>query len=166
MEQKQNASAIEWDLPAPFVIERVVSPEQIDEYGHTNNTVYSTWCEHVAWEHSRAVGLDMDDYRRLNRAMALRRSEMHFLQPCHEGDRVLIANWIVVGDGRVQAYRRYQMIKADTGTTLARALQQWACIDLESGRPRRMPEEFAVRYVVEPEVAGVLPDITSPFAMQ
>ena len=155
----------EWDLPAPFVIERTVGAEQIDEYGHTNNTVYSVWCEQVAWEHSRAVGLDIADYRRLNRAMALRRSEMHFLAPCHEGDRVLIANWIVVGDGRVQAYRRYQMVLAATGATLARALQQWACIDLQNGRPRRMPPEFAERYVVELEVAKALQETESPFAM-
>ena len=71
------------------------------------------------------------------------------------GDRILVANWIVQASA-VRASRRFQIIRPSDGATLMRALSMYACIDLDSGRPRRMPPQYADRYVVIPSVAAAL----------
>ena len=63
-----------WDHPDPFVLHTQVDPSDIDGLDHTNNTVYVKWCEQAAWAHSGALGLDLDTYRRLDRAMAITRA--------------------------------------------------------------------------------------------
>ena len=150
------ADEIAWELPEPFTIDLVVAKSDIDDYGHTNNTVYLGWCDRCAWAHSEAVGLDLARYRQLRRAMALRSSRLEFLAPSFEGDRIRVANWIVHADGRLRATRRYQIGRLDDGVTLMRAEMSYVCIDLDLGKPRRLPSEFAERYVVLPAVAQAL----------
>ena len=153
-----------WDLPDPFYIEVEVEPRHIDDYGHANNAVYLQWCEQVAWAHTDAVGLDFARYRELGRAMAVRRTELHHLAPAFAGDQLRVGNWIVHSDGRLQAQRRYQIQRATDGVTVLRALSHFVCIDLDSGRPRRMPAEFSERYVVEPSVRAALAQTNDPFS--
>ena len=158
-------AAIDWDLPDPFTLDLEVQESDIDGLGHTNNTVYLSWCGQVAWAHTVAVGLDLVDWRRLNRAMALRKSELHFLAPSFLGERLRVANWIVSCEGRLRATRRFQICRLADGLTLARVLSQYACIDLASGRPRRMPPPFRERYLVEPSVRVALAEEDSPFSL-
>ncbi len=150
------ADPIEWELPEPFTIDLEVAKSDIDDYGHTNNAVYLGWCDRCAWAHSEALGLDFARYRQLQRAMALRSSRLEFLAPSFEGERIRVANWIVHADGRLRATRRYQVVRLDDGVTLMRAEMSFVCIDLGSGKARRMPPEFAERYVVLPAVRHAL----------
>ncbi len=147
--------AIDWELPDPFTIDLVVQADHIDDYGHVNNLAYLKWCEDVAWAHTEAVGLGMGDYQRLDRAMALRKTCIEYKQPAFAGDSVRVANWIV-DIGRLTATRRYQICWLDDGATLARARCDLVCIELGSGKPRRMPPEFAERYTVLPSVRAAL----------
>ena len=59
-----------WDYPQPHIVPVMPQAGDIDGLQHTNNAVYVRWCEHAAWHHSKALGLDLEDYRRLDRAMA------------------------------------------------------------------------------------------------
>jgi acyl-CoA thioester hydrolase len=160
------AQRIAWDLPNPFTIDLEIEDHHADRYGHTNNAVYLSWCEAVAWAHTEAVGLDIQQYRLLNRAMAVRKTELQHLAPSFPGEQVRVGNWIVFTDGRLRAHRRYQIVRLDDGVTLLRALSMFVCIDLVSGRPRRMPEEFRRRYVVKPQVAEALARAAQPFGLQ
>ncbi len=135
-----------WDHPGPFTLFTRVRPEDIDGLRHTNNAVYVKWCERTAWEHSRALGLDLDTYRRLDRAMAITHSEYHYLQPSREGDEIAVGTWIVSWDRRITMRRAFQVIRVDDGTTLLRGAMRFACIELSTGRPRRLPPEFIAGY--------------------
>ena len=65
-----------WDwVDAPFVIDLQVQAEDIDGLGHANNAVYVSWLERCAWRHSQSLGLDLAEYRRLDRAMAVLRHD-------------------------------------------------------------------------------------------
>ncbi len=150
-----GAIDLDWELPDPFTIDLIVGAEHIDRYGHVNNLSYLTWCEDVAWAHSEAVGLGFADYQRLDRAMALRKIEIEYRQAGFSGERVRVANWIV-DIGRLTAARRYQILRLDDGATLARARCDFVCIELGSGKPRRMPPEFVERYTVLPSVRAAL----------
>lgn len=142
-----------WDHPNPFTLETRVASADIDGLDHTNNTVYVKWCEQVAWAHSNALGLDLDSYRRLDRAMAITRAEYDYLQASRAGDDIAVGTWIVSWDARLTMQRRFQVIRVEDGVTLLRGGMQFACIELSSGRPRRLPQEFVAGY--GPAVLGL-----------
>lgn len=138
--------AITWDHPAPFIHTITVEDRHIDDFQHTNNVVYLGWMATTAWEHSKALGLDFSAYTRLNRGMVVRHHALDYLAPSHLGDEVLCATWITGNDGRLRLQRRFQFIKAATGVTLLRGLSDFVCINIETGKPTRMPEEFVTTY--------------------
>ena len=135
-----------WELPSPFVIDIEVTAEDIDGLGHANNAVYVSWLERCAWRHSQYLGLDLAEYRRLDRAMAVVRHEVDYLASAYEGQRLQMATWIVESDQRLKMHRRFQLLRPDDGVTLLRATTTFVCIELSSGRPKRMPKEFIEGY--------------------
>lgn len=137
---------IDWDYPRPFTLAMTVAAGDIDGLEHTNNTVYVKWCEQVAWAHSVSLGLDLEAYRQLDRAMAITRSEYHYLQASREGDEIIAATWIVNWDKRLTMQRRFQLVRASDGVTLLRGGMHFACIEISSGRPRRLPPAFLEGY--------------------
>ncbi len=139
-------NAVTWDYAEPFTLNEVVQAADIDGLQHTNNTVYVKWCERVAWAHSVALGLDLAAYQRLDRAMAITHSEYHYLQASRQGESIVIGTWIVNWDRRLTMQRRFQVVRADDGVTLLRGGMRFACIEVSSGRPRRLPAEFIDGY--------------------
>lgn len=135
-----------WDLPTPFVIDLRVGPDDIDGLGHANNAVYVSWLERCAWRHSQSLGLDLAEYRRLNRAMAVLRHEIDYLASAYEEDSLEIATWIIESDQRLKMTRHFQLRRPADGVTLLRARTTFVCIELSSGRPKRMPTEFIEGY--------------------
>ena len=138
----------ELDFPGAHVIELDVRPEDIDAYQHVNNAVYLTWLDRAAWSHSAALGVPVEQCLALRRGMAAQRIEIEYLRAALAGDRVRTATWIASSDGRLRAERRFQVLRAADGQTLARARIDYVCINLDSGRATRMPDSFARAYVV------------------
>jgi acyl-CoA thioester hydrolase len=128
----------------------------IDGLNHTNNAVYVRWCEQVGWAHSEALGLTLDDYRRLDRAMAIRRGEYDYILPTVEHEELTLATWLVGGDGKLAMERRFQLVRNSDGATVLRGRWDLVCIDIASGRPRRMPQEFLDAYMAA-IVSGAAP---------
>jgi acyl-CoA thioester hydrolase len=137
-----------FDHPAAHVIELQVQAADIDAYEHVNNAVYLAWLDRAAWSHSAALGVPLERCLALRRGMAAQRIEIDYLRAAVRGDRIHAATWIVGGDGRLRAERRFQIRRASDGATLARARIDYVCINLDSGRAARMPEMFARAYVV------------------
>lgn len=136
-----------WDHPRPFVLPLSPAAEDIDGLNHTNNAVYVRWCESVAWAHSESLGLGLADYERLDRAMAIRRGEYDYLLPSFAGEELLLGTWLAASDGKLTLERRFQLIRIADRATLLRGVWQLVCIEMSSGRPRRMPPEFVTAYV-------------------
>jgi len=155
--------ALSWDLPKPFTIDVTVAAGDIDNYGHVNNAVYVSWLDQCAWSHSAAVGISKEDCDELGRGMVVRRTQIEYIQPCFEGDRVRVANWITFIDGKLRADRRYQIIRLKDNATVVRALTHFVCVDLASGRPKRMPDIFTSTYCVLAEVEEALRASPEPF---
>jgi len=141
-----SINAPTWDHPRPFTLQSEVKPADIDGLNHTNNTVYVKWCEQVAWAHSVALGLDLDSYRALDRAMAITHAEYNYLRASHQGQEILLATWIVEWDRKLSMKRHFQIVRVEDGVTLLRGCVQFVCIQLSTGRPRRMPQEFVLGY--------------------
>ena len=139
-------TALPWDVPNPYTLPVTVLAEHIDAYGHTNNVVYLQWLERVAWAHSSALGLSMDDYQRLGAGCVVHRHELDYLAATFAGQQLMLATWIHENDNRLSMWRRYQIIRLDDGKTVLRGQSHWVCVDLASGRPRRQPPEFIAAY--------------------
>ncbi|UTA47630.1 acyl-CoA thioesterase [Simiduia sp. 21SJ11W-1] len=133
-----------FDFPSPYV--QQITPQQadIDGLGHVNNAVYVQWCEQVAWAHSAALGLSLADYVALNRAMAIRNAHYDYLLPAQAGDGLRLATWLTASDARLNMTRQFQLLRGDT--TLMRGRWQLVCIEMSSGRARRMPQAFLETY--------------------
>jgi acyl-CoA thioester hydrolase len=123
-----------------------VRAEDIDGLNHTNNLVYVDWCQKAAWTHSEALGLDLNCYRELDRAMVIAHSEFDYLRASQEGDEAMVATWIVDWDRKLKMARHFQVIRVADGVTLLRARMRFVCVELSSGRPRRLPPEFIAGY--------------------
>jgi acyl-CoA thioester hydrolase len=137
---------VDWDLPAPFVAVLAVARADIDAYDHVNNSVYMTWFDRAAWEHSAALDLPIATCLQLDRGMAVLRSVIAYLRPAVLGDTIRVATWILPAAGKLRVRRRFQVRRETQRATLARAEIEYACIELSSGRPARWPPEFRERY--------------------
>jgi len=145
---------LDWDYPHPFTLPVTPQAGDIDGLNHTNNAVYVRWCEQAGWAHSHELGLTLDDYRRLDRAMAIRRGDYEYLLPTLLGEALTLATWLVAGDGKLAMERCFQLVRDSDGATVLRGRWDLVCIEIASGRPRRMPAEFLEAYM--PAVAVAL----------
>lgn len=139
---------IVWDYENPFTLEKTVTDDDIDIMGHTNNVRYLKWLEEVAWGHSKSLGLGWDTYERLNRGLVARRHELDYLAATFKGDELVLATWIIENDGKIGVSRAYQVVRCSDQKTVLRGFTRWVCIDIKSGRPKRMPSEYIEGYKV------------------
>lgn len=145
-----------WDLPEPFVWETRAADAHLDVFGHVNNAVYVDWMQKCAWAHWADDGHDPEDLQGVSRGMAILRSEVDYLAHGRAGDRVGVAVWVTMCDGKLRAERRFQVRRLADGVTLARGLWKLACFDLASGRPARMVEPLIAHYRVKDQVRDAL----------
>lgn len=136
-----------WDRPNPFILPVTPQAADIDGLDHTNNAVYVRWCQDAGWAHSHALGLTLTDYKRLDRGMAIRRSEFDYIFATDEGEALLLGTWLTAGDSPLSMQRHFQLVRERDSTTVLRARWELVCIELSTGRPKRLPPEFSDVYV-------------------
>ena len=78
--------------------------------------------------------------------MAITRSEFDYLAASRLGDELVAATWIVDWDGKLTMHRHFQIIRPADGLTLLRGKMKFACIEISSGKPRRLPPAFIAGY--------------------
>jgi acyl-CoA thioester hydrolase len=137
-----------WDHPDPFVLPVLVGEADIDSFGHVNNAVYLRWLTECAWAHSAAVGLPEDVCVTLRRGMAVRGIHLDLLAAAYLGDALLVGDWVTANDRRLRATRTFQIVDPVRQATLLRGHIDYVCINLDTGRPARMPAEFLERYAI------------------
>ena len=137
----------DYDFPQPYLLAVQPQPEDIDGLNHTNNAVYVRWCEQIAWQHSASLGLSLEEYRLLNRAMAIRHASYDYLLPTVLGEGLELATWLTESDGKLSLTRRFQLRRTLDGETVMRGTWNLVCIEMDSGRPRRMPDPFRSAYL-------------------
>lgn len=152
-----------WDLPSPHVHRVTARVADIDGYGHVNNAVYVRWLDEAAWSHSSVLGVPPALCLATGRGMAVWRTQLNYLAPAFAGDEIEVATWICGSDGKLRVERRFQMRRAVDGRCLLRALVHYVCIDLDSGRPRRMPPGYVSAYRPRSDVLAAVALDPMPF---
>lgn len=141
-------------LPAAFTSIHRVSPAEIDEYAHVNNTVYLRWLDSIAWAHSARLGLPIDLCLALRRGMAVRHTRADYLEAALVDETLLLATWIVACDGRLRCTRRFEILRIADGKRVLEAEIDFFCLNLDTGKPCRFPREFVEHYTVDALVAA------------
>ena len=127
---KENIDQVIWDYPNPFTVSIIVSNNEIDQLGHTNNQVYLDWMMKAAYEHSESLGLSVNDYLSIGIAMVAKRHEINYLSATF------------INDNRFRSMRKYQIIRMGDQKTILRAETDWVSLNIDNGKPQRMPDEF------------------------
>lgn len=135
-----------WDIANPFITHINVTAANIDQLGHVNNAVYVTWLEQCAWQHSGSLGLNLAIYQQLDRAMVVIRHEIDYLASAFVNDQLQLATWISELDKKLRITRQFQLISQQQKKTILRAKTIFCCIQLSTGKPKKMPDEFIIRY--------------------
>lgn len=148
-----------WDLPLPYAVTLRVVSSDIDAYGHANNAVYVRWLDQAAWSHSADLDLPVERCLALDRGMVVVRTNLAYHQPAFDTDVLLIGTWLTPGASRLRVGRRFQIVRASDGSTLARATIEYACVELSTGRPARWPTEFTRSYRPLPTTLTLLPSL-------
>ncbi|WP_334020444.1 acyl-CoA thioesterase [Alteromonas sp. S015] len=141
-----SSTTLNWMLDTPYVQQWHIDETHIDHYQHVNNVAYLSQLESLAWTHSNALGLQFADYQALNRGMVIKRHELNYHLPTHLGDRLECATWIVHCDSKLTLKRQFQFICPKRNKTVFDAITTFVCVSLDTGAPKRMPEQFVDIY--------------------
>lgn len=129
-----------------FALKFTVSPDDIDAVDHVSNVRIVKWISDAAWEHSQSLGYDLPAYQALGAWFVIRRHEIDYLSFARLGDELTIFTW--PSDlQKVTAERKHVIQRAD-GLVITRALNLWAYVDINTGKPLRIPP--AVRDSFDP----------------
>lgn len=128
-----------------------VGPEAIDANGHVNNVVYVQWMQDVAVRHADAAGCT-DATRRIGATWVARSHWIEYLNPAFAGDEIEALTW-VASFRKVRSLRRYRFVRTSDNVTLAQGETDWVFMDLQSGRPRSIPEAVSAAFELLPDSA-------------
>jgi acyl-CoA thioester hydrolase len=132
----------------PFVHEVEVLPADIDRLGHASNQVYLRWVLEAALAHSTALGLDEEAYLRMGQAWVVRRHELSYLKPAFAGDRLSVETR-VASMGAASSIRRTRIVRPRDGAVLFESVTDWVYVELQRGRPARIPSTVRTRFPIE-----------------
>lgn len=128
-----------------FDLTMVVKPEHIDILGHVNNVVYVQWMQDVASAHIEELGLGLKQYIELKHAMVAVEHQMQYRKAAFEGETIVLRTWL--NDiNSLYLFRQYAFYRPSDQTLLFVANTKWACIEIETGRPKRMSPTFTHAY--------------------
>lgn len=136
---------MEYPANNPYVRRLVVQPADIDAQGHVSNVKILDWMNQAAIEHSDALGYDVARYREIGGIFVVKRHEIDYLASAYEGEALIQFTW-PSGARRSGAERKHEIRREADGAVIACGLNHWVYVDIETGRPKRMPPEVLAAF--------------------
>lgn len=140
---------------------------ECDPLGHVNNAVYLNYLEQVAIDHAAAMGWNSQQLMDVAGAVFVaRKHEITYHQPAFENDLLLVCTWPTEMRGargmRTYTVSRFngdvagwvdrllpfaEMPEVQRRDLIVSANTEWAFMNVESGRPARIPEVVAADFI-------------------
>jgi len=127
--------------PGVFRLRRRVDWRDIDPAQHVNNANYLAYIEDCGVEVAAAYGWPMTRMMDEGFGIVARRFRIEYRQAAVLGDSLEIATYVSDAK-RATAVRHYTIHRESDGELIARAHVLWVWVDIESGRPMRIPAGF------------------------
>jgi acyl-CoA thioester hydrolase len=115
---------------------------ELDVSGQVNDVTLVRYMQEAAIEASTDLGFSPDWYRQHNVGWVVRRLSVRSLAPLTYGDDVEVNTWISEMRG-VRSTREYDLTLARSGARVARGRAEWVYMDVPTGQPIRIPDEWA-----------------------
>lgn len=132
-------------MSSVFDLKLMVQPEHIDVLGHVNNVVYVSWMQDVATAHIEQLGLGLKEYIALKHAMVAVEHYVQYRKAAVEGEEIILRTWL--NDiNALYSFRQYVFYRPKDKAVLFMGNTQWACIEIATGRPKRMSPTFTQAY--------------------
>ncbi|RLZ10960.1 acyl-CoA thioesterase [Acinetobacter sp. 2JN-4] len=128
-----------------FDLKIQVQPEHIDVLGHVNNVVYVQWMQDVAAAHIETLGLGLAQYLELKHAMVAVEHHVQYRKAALEGEEIILRTWLD-DINALYSFRQYAFYRPKDQSVLFIANTKWACIEIATGRPKRMSPSFSQAY--------------------
>ena len=128
-----------------FDLNITVKPEHIDVLGHVNNVVYVAWMQDVATAHIEALGVGLEQYLELKHAMVAIEHQVQYRKAAMLGDDIILRTWFY-DINALYSFRQYAFFRASDKSVLFTGNTKWACIEIATGRPKRMSPTFTQAY--------------------
>ena len=133
------------DMSSVFDLKIKVKPEHIDVLGHVNNVVYVQWMQDVASAHIEELGVGLEQYLEMKHAMVAVEHHAQYRKAAMLGDDVILRTWLY-DINALYSFRQYAFFKASDNSLLFTGNTKWACIEIATGRPKRMSPTFIQAY--------------------
>ena len=117
-----------------------VRHNELDPYGRVHTAVYLRYLTQVAVAASTSVGFGSEWYDQAGVLWLVRRTTFEIPCPARRDAVLELRTW-VEDFRRVRSYRRYEVRDAQ-GTMVVSGRTDWVLVDVESGKPRRVPREL------------------------
>lgn len=128
-----------------FDLKIKVKPEHIDVLGHVNNVVYVQWMQDVASAHIEELGVGLEQYLELKHAMVAVEHHVQYRKAALLDDEIILRTWLY-DINALYSFRQYAFFNAKDNNLLFTANTKWACIEIATGRPKRMSPTFIQAY--------------------
>lgn len=126
-----------------------IPDDAVDENGHVNNVMYVQWMQDAAVRHYTYIGGVAPTQAR-RATWVVREHKIEYLLPAYAGEQVEAQTW-VVNVRRARSLRRYRFVRKADGRVLVRGETDWVLVDVQTGRPLRIPEEIAGLFTLLPQ---------------
>lgn len=127
--------------PGVFIDHRRVEWQDLDPVQHVNNAMYLSYLVETAWRFGDVVNWPWERIQAAGFGVVARRTQIEYLQAASYRDDLEIATWLS-GVKRSTINRHFTIRRMDDGALVARANSLYVCIDLATGRARRIPADF------------------------
>ncbi len=128
-----------------FDLEITVQAKDIDSLGHVNNVVYMHWMQDVATAHIDALGLGVKQYLELKHAMVAVEHHVQYRKAAFEGEKIVLRTWLDEVNA-LYSFRQYVFYRPQDQSVLFMGNTKWACVEIATGRPKRMSPTFIQAY--------------------
>ncbi|MCU4350440.1 acyl-CoA thioesterase [Acinetobacter ursingii] len=132
-------------MSAIFDLKLTVNPEHIDQLGHVNNVRYVQWMQDVATAHIERLGLGLKQYLEMNHAMVAVEHHVQYRKAAFEGEEIILRTWLDAIDS-LYLSRQYVFYRPKDQSVLFVGKTKWACVEISTGRPKRMSPTFTQIY--------------------
>ncbi len=124
-----------------FIARKQVEWKDLDPMQHVNNAVYMEYANECGFQAIAAFGWPWERMKEEGFAILVRRCQIQYLQPAVLNDTLEIATWASEAK-RATAIRHYTIRRGRDRELLCQANMLGVWIELESGRPMRIPPHF------------------------
>ncbi|MDQ8935702.1 acyl-CoA thioesterase [Acinetobacter rudis] len=133
------------NVTTTFDLPYQVQEKDIDVLGHVNNVVYVQWMQDIATAHVDSLGLGLKQYLELKHAMVAVEHQVQYRKAALLGEHLILRTWLSDLNA-LYSTRQYVFFRPSDQSIIFTGQTKWACVEIATGRPKRLSPSFTQAY--------------------